>query len=379
MPEADPDIAGVDTQCWTNREIWQQPSTLCETQALVDCARDELDRFLYPLLAQTDLRVILSGAGTSAFIGDSLAPTLSRDLGRCVEAIATTDIVSAPSLYLHRSKPTLLVSFGRSGNSPESKAAIELADEMIDDVHHLVITCNAQGALAHLQAKNVKSFVLPDATHDRSFAMTSSFTGMMLAALRIFTGAAHGATKTVSIAASIDALLDTSDTVAEKLVWRNFDRVVYLGSGCLTGLAREAALKLMELSDGAIVTCFDSAMGLRHGPKTFLTERTLAVIFVSNDPLTACYDRDIIAELVADGRTGHVIAVSTQTEECDTIRVNGMEGVSDSELALAFIVPAQVLAYRWSLALRLDPDNPNRNGTVNRVVKGVEIHHPAAK
>ena len=44
--------------------------------------------------------------------------------------------------------PTLLVSFARSGDSPESVAAAELADQLLSDVHHLVLTCNADGRLA---------------------------------------------------------------------------------------------------------------------------------------------------------------------------------------------------------------------------------------
>src|SRR5438128_4695066 len=77
---------------WTLREIRQQPDTLRATQGLL--ARDQaaIERFVAPLLARPELRIVLTGAGTSAFIGESLAPWLSRALGRSVEAIATTDI-----------------------------------------------------------------------------------------------------------------------------------------------------------------------------------------------------------------------------------------------------------------------------------------------
>jgi tagatose-6-phosphate ketose/aldose isomerase len=109
----------VQPDSWTRREILQQPATLRATQAVLEAERAGIEAFLAPLLAMPDLRIMLCGAGTSAFIGECLAPWLTASLGRPVEAVATTDIVSAPRLYLDAKRPTLMVSFGRSGNSPE--------------------------------------------------------------------------------------------------------------------------------------------------------------------------------------------------------------------------------------------------------------------
>lgn len=375
MPEAmlasGPDAAET---CWTTREIGQQPETLGATQALLEARADELAAFVGPLLARPELRVIFTGAGTSAFIGESLAPWLTARLGRTVEAIATTDIVSTPHLHLLPDAPTLLVSFGRSGNSPESLAAVALVDRMVEEVHHLIITCNADGALAARTGADVQLVVLPEATHDRGFAMTSSFSAMMLAAASILGGVAEMGARVPAIAAGVADMLAKGDPVARDLAGRGFDRVVYLGSGLFKGLAREAALKLMELSDGAVVTAFDTPMGFRHGPKTIVTPRTLIVVFVSNDPLTSRYDRDILAELIADGRCGAVVAVSARAEPGDALSVAGMRDCADMDLLFPYIVPAQLIGLHVSVALGLTPDRPNRNGTVNRVVQGVRIH-----
>jgi tagatose-6-phosphate ketose/aldose isomerase len=373
-------LAESDTapDCWTLREIRQQPETLRAVQAVLDAERASIEAFLAPLLADPARRVILTGAGTSAFIGQSLAPTLSRELGRVVEAVATTDIVSSPDLNLRRTIPTLLVSFGRSGSSPESLAALNLADAFVDDIHHLIITCNAGGQLTTRAGARSKVVVLPEATHDRGFAMTSSFTGMMLAALASLTGIAAFAARTAAIAAGVAAMVARADPVMTGLATRGFSRVVYLGSGGFSGLAREAALKLMELSDGALVTAFDSTLGFRHGPKTIVTPDTLVVVFIANDPLTRRYDRDMLAELIADGRCGAVLAVSTEPEAAETLVLGEAAGAADCDLLFPYIVPAQLLALRVSYALGLTPDQPNRSGTVNRVVQGVRIHTPLA-
>ncbi|WP_022685529.1 SIS domain-containing protein [Sphingomonas phyllosphaerae] len=359
---------------WTRREIAQQPVTLRATQALLRDARAEIEAFLAPLLARPELRIVLTGAGTSAFIGECLAPWLSRVLGRAVEAIATTDIVGAPDLYLRADAPTLLVSFGRSGSSPESVAAVELVDRRVAEANHLIVTCNADGELARRGGERTHVIVLPEATHDRSFAMTSSFTAMTLAALSALGGIDALDDRIEAIAAGVADMLAHAEPVAAALAGRGFDRVVYLGSGVFTGLAREAALKLMELSDGAVVTAFDSALGFRHGPKTIVTDRTLVVVFVANDPLTRRYDLDIVAELRADARAGDVVVVAARPDPAATIALAAMESAPDADLLFPFIVPAQLFALHVSLALGLTPDQPNASGTVNRVVQGVRIH-----
>jgi tagatose-6-phosphate ketose/aldose isomerase len=368
-PEAD----GLGTS-WTRREIDQQPDTLRATQALLRDRKAEIEAFVTPLLARSDLRIVLTGAGTSAFIGECLAPWLSGALDRPVEAIATTDIVSAPSLYLRPEAPTLLVSFGRSGSSPESVAAVDLVEAIVGETYHLIVTCNVEGDLARRAEGNTCVVVLPEATHDRGFAMTSSFSAMMLAALSILGGIEAVDARGPAIAAAVEDVLTRCEPLVADLATRGFKRVVYLGSGVFKGLAREAALKLMELSDGAIVTAFDTALGFRHGPKTIVDADTLAVVFVSNDPLTRRYDLDIVEELRNDGHCGALAVISAQPGDGADITVAGMADAVDADLLFPFIVPAQMFGLHVSLAQGLAPDRPNASGTVNRVVQGVRIY-----
>ena len=375
---AAPKAAADGAEPWTRREIFQQGATLRATQALLASQRSGIEAFLAPLLARPNLRIVLAGAGTSAFIGECLAATLAQATGRRVDAVPTTDMVSAPELYLEARTPTLLVSFGRSGNSPESIAAIDLADARVADVHHLIITCNADGALAKRRSDDAYVVVLPEATHDRGFAMTSSFSAMMYAALAVFSGIDALGDRNERIARAVKTVLGGTETAMAALAARGFERVVYLGSGPFQGLAREAALKLLELTDGGLVTSHDSTLGFRHGPKTIVNDRTLVVVFVSNDPLTRAYDLDLIAELRADGVAGAVLALSAQDLAGETLRVPGLETAPDSDLLFPYIVPAQLFALHASLDRGLTPDTPNKAGTVSRVVKGVRIHSGSA-
>jgi tagatose-6-phosphate ketose/aldose isomerase len=363
----------------TAREIAQQPEAWRQTQSLLDAERERLERFLAPLLAIKDLRIILTGAGSSAYIGQCLAPTLLRLTGRRVEAIATTDLVAAPRDYLQRDVPTLLVSFARSGGSPESVAAVELADQCLARCHHLVITCNREGELYRLALGHDSrlALTLPELTHDQSFAMTSSFSSMYYAALAIFCGIGKYAGRVEAIARSARSVIEHHNAALRSLAARDPARVVFLGSGALAGLAAEAALKLLELSDGAVVTMANTPLGFRHGPKTIVNAATLVVVFLSNDPLTRKYELDLLEELRGDA-IGAVLAVTAgtaaPTEIGESLQLAEMTAAADAELVLPYAVVAQIYAFHRALRLGRRPDTPCASGRVNRVVQGVTVH-----
>ncbi|MFC6634853.1 SIS domain-containing protein [Microbulbifer taiwanensis] len=348
----------------TAREIAQQPEIWLRTAELVErqCAR--LDAWLAPILAQPALRIILTGAGTSAYVGETLAPYLTRALERRIEAISTTDLVSNPQDYLLRQQPTLLISYARSGNSPESVGAYELADQCIDDCYHLVITCNRDGELARRAQDNSNSYslLMLEETLDQSFAMTSSFTAMIVSTLQVF---APRAGQVETLAATTRRLLDSRLDTVRALAQRDFRRVVFLGAGGLKGIATEAALKMLELTAGQVDCHAESPLGFRHGPKSMLDESTLVILLQSNDGYCRRYDDDLLEELRRDGTTEWI--------SCPAELVDG-SGLEDAWLALHYIVFAQLLAFYKSLALGITPDNPCPTGEVNRVVQGVTIH-----
>jgi tagatose-6-phosphate ketose/aldose isomerase len=361
---------------WTAREIAQQPAMLRKTQELLTRREDSLESFLAPLREKTAVRIILTGAGSSAFIGECLAPYLSAKLRRRVEAIATTDLVCAPHLYFGEQAPTLLVSFARSGNSPESVAAVELADRMLSEIHHLIVTCNPDGALARKRLGG--TILLPEETHDRSFAMTSSFSCMAYAALATFVGIKTMQPRSARIAQAVDSVISAQLKTLQDLAARKYERVVYLGSEVLKGLAREAALKLLELTDGQTISAWESPLGFRHGPKTIVNDKSLVLIFVSNQPYTRRYDLDLLEEICRDRAAATVLAIAAREQgipaEADRIVVPSMHDAEDVDLLFPFLSTAQIFAFETSLACGLSPDNPNRTGTVHRVVQGVRIH-----
>lgn len=365
---------------WTAREITQQPSSLAHTKAILNDRATEIAAFLAPLLARRDLRIILTGAGSSAFIGESLAPVLMSHLHRRVEALSTTDLLSGPAQYFQADVPTLLVSFGRSGNSPESVAVVELAARLLNNCQQLVFTCNEAGALyQHCHGRpNALAVLLPPETHDRSFAMTSSFTGMMLAAWLALRGPEFAASAVAGISQSVQEVLDRHDASFKQLAATPYSRVVYLGSNGFKGVAREAALKLLEMTDGAVVAISDSPLGFRHGPKTIITADTLIFVMLSSDPYTRRYDLDLLQELRTEARAGRVVAITSSTADLptqnDCLEISAPGTAGDAGLYFPYMVCGQLYAFHRALSLGNSPDQPSRSGTVSRVVRGVTVH-----
>jgi tagatose-6-phosphate ketose/aldose isomerase len=340
----------------TFREILAQPAIWRDWGARLPVA--ELRQWIANSGAQ---EVWFCGAGTSAYIGDILAAGLEGQPGPRIRSVPTTDIVARPKVHL-RGQPRLIVSFGRSGNSTESIGLLDALDALAPTWPRLNITCNATSALA--SSPGAKVITLPEATHDQGFAMTSSFSTMLLTAAALFDRtlpADQTPQRFSALADSLQTLLPTFTETARTA--RRPARAVFTGSGPLAFAAREAALKVMELSAGQIPALWDSTLGFRHGPKSFTVGETDLWLFRSSDTHTRAYDEDLLAELRTQFPASHITAPELP------------QLFTDLWSAPLYVALAQLLAVAWSDALGLNVDDPFAGqGTLTRVVSGVKLH-----
>ncbi len=366
---------------YTAEEIAQQPALWNALADMLDAARDAVDGFLGEWLRQPGHRVILTGAGSSGFIAEMVADLINAQWPAEVRALHTTSLLTHPDLYLERERPTLLVSFGRSGSSPESIAAVDLVRERVALARFLDITCNAEGELARRGRgrDDTLTLLMPPASCDRAFAMTSSLTCMQLAALAVFDRAPwhERLDRLRTVAALGERALADWEQAGTFLANGGGTRVIYLGSGPLEALAREAALKLLELTAGRVLALANTPLGFRHGPKSTLDAGTLVVVLRSAQPVARRYEQDLLDELRRDGIAGRVISVGPQVDGDGAAPGDftlAAPALPDPWLAPVWLTLAQRYALRRSAALGLTPDNPFPDGTVNRVVQGVIIH-----
>lgn len=356
----------------TTREIAQQPAVWRAFAPQVSAFAAEIRAWL---TVRAHDEVWFCGAGTSAFIGETLAAYLNRAGGPArFRAVPTTDLVSSPRGFLRPGVRTLVVSFGRSGNSSESLGTLDLLNAHAPEADRLHITCNGDSALARPSPQGPgeqRTLVLPPETNDRGFAMTSSYTTMLLSALACF-DPAPPEDPAVLMARLADA--------AEALIERGFrdlarlpmpERVVFLGSGPLTGSARECALKVLELTAGNITTSWDSTLGFRHGPKAVVNDKTLVFVLQSADPFTQAYDVDLANEIAAQFSAQTILRLGAAETGAD-IAVPAIG--NDAWGSVLHVLIAQMLAVIWSERMGFAVDDPFAGRNLTRVVAGVKLY-----
>jgi tagatose-6-phosphate ketose/aldose isomerase len=346
----------------THGEIFHQPDLWPTTLARV---RDQP-----PPFSLGNSPPLLTGAGSSAYAATAIAAAWPG-----ASAIPTTDLL----VEARRSPPAgfgddgLAISIARSGDSPESVGVVDLLKQLRPRSRHLAITCNAAGRLA--REPGVHAILLDPRTNDRSLAVTCSFSNTVLAGLAL----RHSDQLTAAlpaIAERVKAELPSLDAFAETIARSPVARVAVVAPPALFGAAREASLKVLEMSDGQIVAIAETVLGIRHGPMTFLRDDALVLLLASTDPLHRRYEEDLLRELRSKA-LGRVVVVTPVPVAAGLADVSIPACAPDLPDALRTpfeIVFAQLLAYHLGLRVGVDPDEPSPRGVINRVVQGVRVH-----
>lgn len=372
----------LQKEFFTESEIFRQPELWKKVWRNFQEKKESLLNYLKNKIDNKDVSIILTGAGTSAYIGDVLLGSFNKYLSNPVSAIATTDLITHPDYYFNSEKEYLLISFARSGNSPESSQVILLAESFSQKVSHLIITCNGKSELINtVSNKDHFTFLMPPEADDKGLAMTSSFTTMLLTGLLISKiKLSEDIEEQIKLLSEYgDKLLKNYSEELHRVAELDFRRAVFLGSGMTKGVARESHLKLQELTDGKVICKYDSFMGFRHGPKAVIDESTLLVYLFSNNEHVNLYEKDLV-KAISSGRknlfTIGVMENDISISEVDlkiVLSDNGQK-IQEDFLPIVEVLPAQLLGFYKSLYLGLNPDSPSASGMIHRVVQGVKIY-----
>jgi tagatose-6-phosphate ketose/aldose isomerase len=368
----------------TLAEIRQQPDTW---RATASAAVDSAER-LHAFVERAGIGpghglVVLTGSGSSHYVGECLALPLQEALSVPVHAVPTGLILTNGDQIVPAGLECLTVSFARSGDSPESSAAVDLLLARRPGAHHLIITCNNRGRLAsaHRHDPRVHVHALDPVTCDRSLVMTSSFTNMVLAGHVL--GGRH-ASRYLEDAQRLAELgrtvIERSGDALEDLARAPFRSAAFLASGSRLGAARECSLKLLEMTEGHVRTLVESYLGVRHGPMSTIHEDTLVVCFLSSDPTTRAYEMDLLHELDRKELGARKLVLGEHVPaaivgDLDTVvECPGAAAIGDDRVAIVDAVAGQLLAFFRCLHMGLKPDAPSTDGVINRVVEEFEIH-----
>jgi tagatose-6-phosphate ketose/aldose isomerase len=362
-------------QTYTYKEIMQQPEMWRRTFDIVEGLKNKFYQFIEFIennATQKKFKVLYTGAGSSAYVGDVLrfAKTTKSFEKWDFENISTTHFVTNPENVIQDDTTYLIVSFARSGNSPETKATVEMAEQLSDNVYQLFITNNKDGFLAQYESDNIFKVILPEETNDKSLAMTSSFSTMLLTGYLLF-----GGTLTDGFFEVASGLAPEVERIAQQTVERPFNKVFYVGTGLLGELTKEASLKLNELTSGQVEIARETTLGFRHGPKAGLNDNSLFILLRSNEEYKRKYEKDLIDEVDTKDTKYQILILSCNEEDSSNeVALDNVSALNDIELGLIYIMFAQLFAAIKSVGFGLNPDNPSPDGFINRVVKGVTIY-----
>ncbi len=362
---------------YTLSEICQQPLLWTDTAERVVENRERLLEAM-----EGASWIAITGSGSSRYAGECVHPVLQAELGLPVFTAGGGWLLLEGTRALPPSQPGLLVSLARSGDSPESVAVVEQYLEIAPWVRHLVITCNADGALATRFRGNrrVSVMILDSRTNDRSLVMTSSFTNMALAARCLGLLEKSGAAGRLAddLAEAGRHLLSHHSVTIENVAHGRFRRAVFLASGCRFGAARESALKMLEMNAGCIPTMAETYLELRHGPMCLVNGETLVVCFLACDPLTRAYEEDLIEELHRKEIGARLLIVGEHVSpgllgaDDVAIEIPGLAALGDDNVAVLDVMVGQLLGFFRCLAGGLRPDMPS-SGVISRVVNEFTI------
>jgi len=352
----------------TWREIKQQPALWPTTAERV---REGMER-LQVRTRLKDARVVITGAGTSAYVAAAIAEAWPRSI-----AVPSTDLLLTTERYIEEA--TVLFSVVGAADRTESMAVVDRVHRLRPDIWHLAVTCNPRGGLA--ASPLVNSIVLDPRTNDESLVMTSSFSNLLLAGLCLTKGDAMEPVITLASAAAQTQFTVINERV-KTLANRTEDRVLLLASPPLFSWAEEGALKILEMTAGQFPAIAETYLGLRHGPMSFIRENTQVICLMSNDQRNRPYEEDLIRELRAKN-LGYLVGVCHHDGRDNGNRLPFDEVIpsllpqAPDEIRTPFeILGAQLLGYHLSVRVGLNPDNPSPSGVINRVAQGIRIYHP---
>ncbi len=370
----------------TPGEIAQQPETWKRTRRIYEQHAPALRAFLEAAGVTDTLErrptVVLIGAGTSDYIGLVLQLLLRTEWGCETLVVASTDLLSNMADYLVPGRRYLWVSFSRSGQSPEGVAVYRQALEKYPEIAHLIVTCNARGRMVTLSEGQRQAYVviLDDAVNDRGLAMTSSFSNMVVFGQCMAHAWSERAYLPVfrALVSAGESFLPVAAEAAQQLSMAMYSTMCVVGSGALSGVARESALKVLELTAGRVRTMTESVLGLRHGPMAALNADTLLICFASSDRRRQQYEADLLREVHAKGVVAQRVVIGPQSSPL-------LAGSNERYLEITGNVPdlyrppvdvlfGQLLGLYCSLAHELKPDAPSPGGVISRVVSEFNIY-----
>jgi glucosamine--fructose-6-phosphate aminotransferase (isomerizing) len=334
-------------------EIWPRALQQAQASQVFSSAAQRMQRAR---------EVLFLGCGTSFYLAEAAAATWTLTTGKSARALPASELILFPALAQLRSNGTYAVVISRSGRTSEAiRAAQTLKGEY--KIPTLGITCTTGSELA----RSCELTLELTAADEKSTVMTRSFTSMLLALQQLAASCTRA--QTIEVATQVVSrdlttrIRGISERIESFAGSRDFADYVFLAQGPFYSIAREAGLKVMEMSCAYGQTYH--SLEFRHGPKAIVGPETCLTFFLSETGYEA--EAEVLSEMKELG--GTIVAVCNHGSDAvrkssDLVIELGM-AVPEIALLAPYVVPAQLLGYHSGIKEGLNPDEP-RN--LSRVV-----------
>lgn len=297
-------------------EIERQPQLWKQVYESIRSHESDIQAFFTKLHQETNLKVLLMGAGSSNLAARSVAHHAAMHTPWEIVCEPSTKVVLDPQEYFQADQPLLLVSFGSSGSTPEGVACNRLAKKMVKSLYQIMIVCVEDGILVQENAgqDNVLYIPLPKQTKGESFAATAEFTCLVLQAMLLFDYEHLSDYESLIpyFASEADRLFHENISMMHEIAASDTVSLTALGSREMEVLAAETALKAVEFTNGRYLSNYNSSVEFRHGPKLILTSPVLCLFYLHPDPYIAKYDLDMMSEVSGDENHGTIVGFGYQ-------------------------------------------------------------------
>ena len=333
------DVYKGDYAHFTLKEISEQPDTILRSEN-----NDQIQQFVDNIKQAKNLYI--TGSGTSYNAAEIAKYLMSKFAKIKIDTVISSEFPFSPNDI---EQDSTLITISQSGESADVLEAVRIAKKsktnILSIVNHLNSSLSQESSLA----------IGLNCGPEIGVAATKSFTSQLATLYKITDKLCNGCINPdwATVSAAISQILSSHSKIKE--IAKNLKEIsdIYvLGRGIHLSIAREAALKLKELS---YIHAEGIAGGeLKHGPLALMDSNVYVIIINPND---STYSDTMNSANEIKARGAKIIGISDKESDIYDYWIE-IPPVDEILYPIIEIIPIQLLAYYTALEKKTDPDYP---------------------
>jgi len=333
------DVYKGDYAHFTLKEISEQPDTILRSEN-----NDQIQQFVDNIKQAKNLYI--TGSGTSYNAAEIARYLMSKFAKIKIDTVISSEFPFSPNDI---EQDSTLITISQSGESADVLEAVRIAKKsktnILSIVNHLNSSLSQESSLA----------IGLNCGPEIGVAATKSFTSQLAILYKITDKLCNGCINPdwEKISLVISQILSNNSKIKEIAKdLKEVSDIYVLGRGIHLPIAREAALKLKELS---YIHAEGIAGGeLKHGPLALMDSNVYVIIINPND---STYNDTLNSAHEIKARGAKIIGISDKESDVYDHWVK-IPSIDESLYPIIEIVPIQLLAYYSALEKETNPDYP---------------------